>query len=51
MVDTLRDSDIQGTVIGEVLPVESGVLLRRGGHKMPLPLYTKDEITKLFEFA
>lgn len=51
VVDTLRDSDIQGTVIGEVLPVESGVLLRRGGHKTPLTLYTKDEITKLFEFA
>jgi hydrogenase expression/formation protein HypE len=44
----LRDSDIACAVIGHIAPAAEGVVMATGSGRQPLPLFVRDEITKLF---
>lgn len=48
IVDGLQASGIQARVIGRAVPPEKGLLLRQNNRLVPLPLFARDEITKLF---
>lgn len=45
---TLEGEGIPCYLIGEVAPSEQGLKLRRGGRTSDLPLFTEDEIAKVF---
>lgn len=45
---TLESKGVPCYLIGEVAPSEQGLKLRRGGRTSDLPLFTEDEIAKVF---
>lgn len=47
--DALDEAGIEATVIGRVVPRQQGVALRVAHTSAPLPTFTRDEITRLFE--
>lgn len=44
----LEEEGIPCHLIGEVVPPERGLKLRKGGHTLDLPYFTEDEIAKVF---
>ncbi len=48
VVKKLRAAGIQSAVIGRVLPKEEGMMLEKEGERRALPLFPRDEITKIF---
>lgn len=48
LLAAFQQADIAANVIGEVVPMEQGVTLQRGGKDTPLPTFDADEIAKLF---
>jgi hydrogenase expression/formation protein HypE len=48
VLNALARASIDGHVIGEVVPAEQGVTLAAGGRRWPLPMFTRDEIARLF---
>jgi len=49
IVSCLKAEGVPASVIGEVVPVGRGCLLRSaGGGERPLPQFARDEITRLF---
>ncbi|NIR29992.1 MAG: hydrogenase expression protein [Gammaproteobacteria bacterium] len=50
MVRRLRAEDVPATIIGEVMPADTGCRLRtRDGELRPLPSFRRDEIARLFD--
>lgn len=49
VLDALARASIDAQIIGDIVPAEEGVMLIADGQHRPLPTFTRDEITKLFE--
>ncbi|MBI2881048.1 MAG: hydrogenase expression protein [Candidatus Tectomicrobia bacterium] len=48
LVDALKETGVPAQAIGEMRAAEEGVAIRRGGREDALPLFTMDEIGKIF---
>ncbi|MFQ5692810.1 MAG: AIR synthase-related protein, partial [Nitrospinota bacterium] len=48
LIGALRGAGIAAAAIGEMVPGERGVTIRREGREERLPLFTMDEIGKIF---
>ena len=47
-LDALSDEGIEAAVIGQVIPKQDGVRLKRGNQVVEMPVYEQDEIGRLF---
>lgn len=48
IINALTASGISATIIGHAISVGNDVFLKRGNERLPMPLFVKDEIAKLF---
>ncbi|MCS6859115.1 MAG: AIR synthase family protein [Abditibacteriales bacterium] len=48
LLSAFQQARISANVIGEVVPIEQGMTLQRGGKDTPLPTFEADEIARLF---
>ncbi len=48
LIDLLKENDIMAVRIGSMLPKEKGMIMKKEGETMPLPVYHQDELSKIF---
>lgn len=49
VLDALNSSGVRATKIGKIMPKEHGVKIKRGKEVSELPVFDRDEITKIFD--
>ncbi|MFZ3136770.1 MAG: AIR synthase-related protein [Thermodesulfovibrionales bacterium] len=49
VLEALNNNGVAATKIGKILPKEHGLKIKRGNEVLELPVFDRDEVTKIFD--